>query len=137
MNTDRFKFRAWLIQEKRIVDVIDFKIQDDGFVLVEYKDTYTKQALIKAEHLMQCTGLKDKNDRLIFEGDILWEGCVLCKTGENFIEQAIRQTKWDYKKIAIWCRSVAAFTPFINGFSPLRFEILGNVYENPELLENK
>ena len=140
MNTDRFKFRAWLIQEKRIVDVLDFKIQDDGFILIKYKNTYTKQAYIPPEHLMQCTGLRDKNERLIFEGDIVkhynypLSKIVFCDTHVGYCAEMLfdeeQKKGWDKTDLLKTGNHIEAFFMDLH-----EQEIIGNIFENPELIE--
>lgn len=67
--------------------------------------------------LMQYTGLKDKNGKEIYEGDIVQ------------LAQFIIEVKW-----------VNEFSRFTNkddytGFFPKNIEVIGNIYENPELLK--
>ena len=74
--------------------------------------------------LMQFTGLSDKNGKEIWEGDII--------TG--LIGQS-HQVSWDEDKCAFVLRK-----PF-DGCLPDKcsaakfWEVIGNIYENPELLE--
>ena len=68
--------------------------------------------------LMQYTGLKDRNGKEIYEGDIIKE---------------------DYYLIVSW-RNLESCWGFTNGdvFSDFYMngtEVIGNIYENPELLE--
>ena len=83
--------------------------------------------------LMQSTGLKDKNGREIFEGDIL-----ACKTDDEVINLNIF---WDEEHALFMFESKK-----YNEQEPLAelvedntypFEIIGNIYENRELLEDK
>ena len=81
--------------------------------------------------LMQSTGLKDKNGKEIFEGDILG-----VDTGEEIVNLNIY---WDSK------HALFMFESEIHNEKELLaelvedntypFAIVGNIYENPELLE--
>jgi uncharacterized phage protein (TIGR01671 family) len=87
--------------------------------------------------LMQSTGLKDKNGILIYEGDIVTEHLLRAtKLGEINYEIV-----WwsDYHGFAITSLSDDGSEKYIHemrskdGISK-NLEIIGNIYENPELL---
>lgn len=70
-------------------------------------------------------GLKDKNNKEIFEGDILkyeYDG-----------EQQIAFVKYDIEQACFGLASKNSFW----GFWDMKPEIIGNIYENAELLEEK
>lgn len=108
---DRFKFRVW-IGSKMIDDIIGRTDME----MYWWDDNIPK---------MQCTGLKDKNGKLIYEGDIVdWED----GRGSVF---------WD--KDGAWVHGYAEKPDFIWHRPPKRMwskvEVIGNVHENIKLLE--
>lgn len=109
---DRFKFRRWDKQLKVMNrgQKYPFLISSDG--------ENSKNSI-----LMQCTGLKDKNGKPIYEGDILQ--CELEIKSKNVVE-------WDsyFLTYKLGANHLAAL-------SIERWMIIGNIYENPELLNNK
>jgi len=72
--------------------------------------------------LMQYTGLKDKNGVEIYEGDII--RCKL-QTDKN---HWIAEVKFC---IDAWCIGLHTLSSYIY------LEVIGNIYENPELLNDK
>jgi len=80
---------------------------------------------IKPDRVLQCTGLKDKNGKLIYEGDIL------------------QQPQLPHKVVCEWYKDGFWLNGFINGAKrELRnmhnwYEVIGNIYENKELLESE
>lgn len=114
------KFRAWDI--KRRVMVQDFlSIDDCGDVYGRHTDDS-----IGTCHIMQFTGVADKNGEEIYEGDIL--------ANENY--PAIDETL----EIFFLNGSFQAFSRFGSG-TPLgqlrprnTYEIIGNIYANNDLV---
>ena len=93
--------------------------------------------------LMQYTGLKDKNGKEIYEGDVLKqvkkssrEGCESSSYDKNNFEVV-------FKYGSFWLQRPYGDSAYIRDFPNIDefvgfecFEIVGNIYENPELLEN-
>lgn len=91
------------------------EIQLSGLELFDYA--------VKEDTIGQFTGLYDKNGKEIYEGDIVqWEECVADYT---FVTQ---------KSEVFYSENSASFEP-LNEFSYCNFEVIGNIYDNPELLE--
>lgn len=97
------------------------RISDDGF---EHYEEYE----VIPESVGQFTGLTGKNGNKIFEGDI-----VKVTTGiegyKSTYHSAIQEVKYNAES------GIAVFLPFDNS-DMVEVEVIGNIYDNPELLYN-
>ena len=156
------RYRAWdVLAEKMINEIlmISFVRKEiigkfsDGSTSVplKYEDERNGEDVI----LIQATGLFDKNNKEIFEGDILkfndeWdeychEGYVDGSVeGINFVEVVRGEAcfefgKTRYPESSLFIRMEderLTFAELIKS-RDFEFEIIGNIYKNPELLEEK
>jgi len=114
------KFRAWDREEKYMGFVLGMYLEKNGWVDIETgkeeSDTEDRTRL-KNVDLMQYTGLKDYKNREIFEGDVLTIG-----TRKIVVE-------WTTKKRI-------GFNISGQYKRELPIEIIGNIYENPELIKS-
>lgn len=81
-------------------------------------------------HLMQSTGLKDKNGKEIFEGDILD-----CKGRKALVRWHGSYASFIYRFVDELQKRNTEWKPLYLAY--MKCEIIGNIYENPELLEDK
>lgn len=122
---DRFKFRVWDKINDRWLKSTLLDI-DTGYLLGYYDN---QQAYKRRYVLQQCTGLKDKNGKLIYEGDIInCFDCRPCSRSFPLVEKGIIT----YKKAQFIVNT--KFSEYL--FEDIEdIEIIGNIYENKELLE--
>lgn len=118
------KFRAWDEDSKFMVEP-DF-INNNGYACF----SNWRGTAILSKDVMQCTGLKDKNGKEIYEGDI----CLVHDLEKEVVEVIFRK---DTASFEGFLRGIKTFkNPHIELFGSY-YEIIGNIYENPELLESK
>ena len=125
------KFRAWLKEEKKMVNVETIDFTDKSIQYLEkneFINAYLSRRMIFGDvELMQYTGLKDKNDKEIYEGDILFF------RDENMKYVAVWQdTAFIIKSIEI--RKYSEKMYWLDD-TEICCEIVGNIYENKNLLE--
>lgn len=121
---DRLKYRIYDTVDREYVEVDAIRLTPNG-VAVWLEET--EPAINLKRYIIElCTGLKDKNGKLIYEGDIV-------KT-EWFDEKTIYQVVWD-EKMACFCFDGKDIFYLFDDLPADVTEIIGNVHENPELLE--
>lgn len=124
--TREIKFRAWSKYRKQVInlDGINF---GKGQLAIWYNttdgDTVDSLPLEDLE-LMQFTGLLDKNGKEIYEGDI-----VLVDWNDSRYEPHNVEVKWSDKELG-WEIEGGCLTTDNH-----HFEVAGNKFENPELLD--
>jgi len=131
------KFRVWDNKRNKIIYADGMKsieLYDDGSGMI--RDIEDKILLEVGEDnptLMRYTGLKDKNGKEIYEGDVLeW------KSSNPFSINEIRRVKVTFTQALFWCIGLGGIPRFGVYLGELLAEekchIIGNIYENPELL---
>ena len=123
-----FKMKAWLKKEKKMVSIIGIDLNyqyirysDDGNL---FKDDY-KIAEFKDIELLQFTGAKDKAGQEVYEADV-----IKFNDGIDDIYGLISYDDED----AVYCVSYENVTEHLSNMAG-DFEIVGNIFENPNLHE--
>ena len=132
------KYRVWDKELQTMLDVslIDFK---KGVLVGEHWEFGETNFMNFDEIvLMQSTGLKDKNGKEIFEGDVV-----------KRYRSPFFKAKWEYQIETVLKEKASLLLgrefgknfgtiPFDSPFAEsVLLEVIGNIYENPELLEEK
>lgn len=104
-----------------------------------------KALRVDASTICQCTGLKDKNGKLIWENDIL----------DGFTYPYMSDDVHNYYAEVCWCTNIPAFgiytkkypeskvsgisagmTELMEDWNSNDWEVIGNIFDNPDLLES-
>lgn len=125
---DRFKFRAWIGKERALIGygarylyfnaiggISDSFLKKEGFDEVE-----------------QCTGLKDKNDKLIYENDLIKcpNGIYRIAVDDFGLWTAIYENN-PLKDVVEWSDIVKNYA---FNQENVEIEVIGNIHTNPDLL---
>jgi hypothetical protein len=104
------KFRKWDAEEQVMID-------GDSLAFEEYAPI---SHLLTQEGIMQYTGLKDKNGKEIYEGDAIKSEEFPNRIGQKYVIDNLAE--FHYLAIDL-------------AMGPNDIEVIGNIYENPELIE--
>ena len=128
-----YRFRAWDNVLKFMLYGDNIENDDDyhcvlsyGKLIIAYQN---KGSDWNELEVMQYTGLKDKNGKGIYEGDIVR---ICRKYGYGFLPKgSVAIVKWDNKELCYKLYKTGEYRLTENKI----VEVIGNIYENPELLE--
>ncbi|MCH1976437.1 YopX family protein [Enterococcus hirae] len=129
------KFRAWDRYEEAMTN-------QDGiyFGAMDHDETLESLILCLEERyeLMQSTGLKDKNGVEIFEGDLV---SISVQNGFDYLDKKVCIVKNSIDYSGLVCASVDEDLEYrifnTELFEEYTYEVIGNIYENSELLEEQ
>lgn len=133
---DRFRFRVWFTPDYQEPEMIydaeqtyDNRCRCQGSF---YHESFGEILEDKNCVVMQCTGLKDKNGKLIYEGDVL-----------DVIGFVLHEVVWNQESCGFELQVISGKRNLDDWLDDTtgenrnhRIEIKGNIYQNPELLED-
>lgn len=150
------KFRAWWVNKQYLPNGMMFRVGGLSFAIPQeeepesdYQNKVVKVGLMRYDSdkigwndasectLMQYTGLKDKNGKEIYEGDVV----------RDFLEKPAVVMFGDYSAGGLDYYASAAYGFYVQRYfngklqegdteTLYRHEIIGNIYENSELINN-
>ena len=116
---DRFRFRFWDTDDKKYSD--EWCVSSLGFNVPR----------IIPE---QCTGIKDRNGKLIYEGDIVIKSDV---SAIGYSRTRVCKAHWHNDWLSWAITTQYGDTYELSEFEPQQYEVIGNIHENADLLENE
>ncbi len=126
------KFRAWYTPFKGETIGQEMKYGQAGRLITHAEMAPDKYVL------MQSTGLKDKNGVEIFEGDIV---LVSVRNGFDYLDNKVCIVKNSIDYSGLVCATVDEDLEYrifnTELFEEYTYEVIGNIWENPELLEEQ
>ncbi|WP_315436740.1 YopX family protein [uncultured Selenomonas sp.] len=123
------KFRAWDLKTKKMHTAENINFCGRKTVTVQYNPV--KKICLDSAILMQYTGVKDKNGVEIYEGDI-----IRGHTGRYKVDCVVRWSSGNCGFIAVPTITERTYL-CLNPGSTKSYEVIGNIYENPELVSNE
>ena len=135
---DRYLYKAKRLDNGEWVQGVPFEIEGKQVILIKDNENllrvhYLEENMwtaeiyaieVNASTICQCTGLKDKKGKLIWENDIVRCGKNCTVTWcDTFASWRLNTSGWMYSHF------------FGEACKPEDVEIVGNIFDNPELLE--
>jgi uncharacterized phage protein (TIGR01671 family) len=128
------KFRAWHKKRKKFYEILHLHLKTimnggiwatcEGYNIIEHQEIHI-QIQPKDCEIIQYTGLKDKNAKEIYQSDLV-------KDEHGFTKEIVWSCyEWRLKGHDV-SYPIVSYESDIPGHADL--EIIGNIYENPELL---
>ena len=137
---DRFKFRYFNKYANKMVEPTNYENVDSVFECIKQQVCFDSNiSPLPYDHIgngvvfMQCTGLKDKNGKLIYEGDIIeFTDNVNINGSKTHIAKVEHREEFNAYMYHAECMGWYTINPSQNKL--FKVKVIGNIYENEELL---
>lgn len=136
-ENNRFKFRVWNVQDQEYIYlslINKDRLSDFAYFADEVTPDYDEQVKCSESNcwaliIEQCTGLKDKNGNLIYEGDIV-----------HYVKHTNLGIGGNRYAKVFWWENIQGFAIETNygdyyGLTDFEIEIVGTIHENGDLLK--
>lgn len=128
------KFRAYDSSSYKRMYQPDEVMVGNGDIWIIDEDSCDNEWIVNNDlHLMQSTGLLDKNGKEIFEGDVI--AIEVDDTGTPINARVFQNSKIGVLMFHVFEDNEDVPMVELLEDNSVAFEIIGNIYENPELLE--
>ena len=127
---DRYLYRAKRTDNGEWTYGYLYGIWERKYILWGMTNDVPNMTEVDPSTICQCTGLKDKNGKLI------WENDIMCGHLDDKFPEDITYTRVLWRKNG-FCTNERNSLDFelLDDFDKEYFEVCGNIFDNPELLE--
>lgn len=130
------KFRTWDKTIYRMCELISINFKDESVVYKDWEYGISEEISFGDVELLQSTGLFDKKGKEIYEGDIVDVSTV---GGRFYLRGIVKKVKGGFYIEKLNRSNVTPLTDFyFKGYTnTLEIKIIGNIYQDKDLLEEE
>lgn len=131
------KIQVWDKQTKEMYDAYQIDTVNEMVSYHDKEKRYSSQGYDMPTILRQYTGVKDNNDKEIYDGDIIrfLDAYMHGESGDWDECECVGQIKWDDDLAQFYVTKRESMDNEDFWEQVNEFEVIGNIYENPELLD--